>query len=52
MATSLRNRIAADLKDSSRVLARTAALSPLLERAAEALIAAYRRGNKVMTFAV
>jgi D-sedoheptulose 7-phosphate isomerase len=42
--------IARQLEESGRVLARTAELSPLLGRAAEELIACYRRGNKIMTF--
>src|SRR5205814_3687585 len=35
---------------SSRTIARTAAQGALLEKAANALIAAYKRGNKILTF--
>ncbi|MBI5629819.1 MAG: D-sedoheptulose 7-phosphate isomerase [Elusimicrobia bacterium] len=50
MPTNLKLKIASELKESSRVLSRTAALAPDLERAAQALIAAYRRGNKILSF--
>lgn len=46
----IRQEIVAQLKDSARTLSATAKLAPDLERAAEALIAAYRRGNKILTF--
>jgi D-sedoheptulose 7-phosphate isomerase len=46
----LRSRIASELRDSSRTLAATAKNAVLLERAAEALIAAYKRGNKILSF--
>ncbi len=38
------------LRESSRVLAATAAIAPELERGARVLVAALRRGNKVITF--
>ncbi len=44
----MKKNIVAQLKDSSKVLAATAKLAPEIERAAEALIAAYRRGNKIL----
>ena len=46
----MKKTIVAQLKDSSKVLAATAKLAPEIERVAEALIAAYRRGNKILTF--
>jgi D-sedoheptulose 7-phosphate isomerase len=46
----MKKTIVAQLKDSSKVLAATAKLAPEIERAAEALIAAFRRGNKILTF--
>src|SRR3989338_5437272 len=48
--TKLRRTIALQLRESSQVLARTAKLGPILEQAAGELIAAYRRGNKILTF--
>lgn len=47
---SLKSQIAAGLKESARVLAKTAAQAGLLEEAAQALIACLRRGNKLLTF--
>ena len=49
MAT-LKQEIARQLRDSSRTLAATIKLTPELERAGTALIAAFRRGNKILTF--
>ncbi len=46
----LRSKIASQLRDSSRTLAATAKQGPLLEKAAQALIAAYQRGNKILSF--
>ena len=46
----LKKEITRQLRDSSRTLAATVKLAPQLERAAEALIAAFRRGSKIMTF--
>ena len=50
MPTAIRRAVETQLKESSRVLAATAKLSPLLEKGAEELIACYRRGGKIMTF--
>ncbi len=50
MTPDLRKTITSQLRDSSRVLAATAKLSPELEKAARALVAAYKRGNKILTF--
>lgn len=47
---SLKKTIVTQLRDSSRTLAATAKLAPELEKAANALIACYKRGNKIMTF--
>ena len=46
----LKETIVSQLQDSSKTLAATAALAPKLEKAASALIAAYRRGNKILSF--
>lgn len=46
----MRKAIVSQLKDSGRVIAATAKSAPDLEKAAEALIAAFRRGNKILTF--
>src|SRR5579884_2217859 len=46
----LRSRIASELRDSSKTLAATAKNAVLLEKAADALIAAYKRGNKILSF--
>jgi D-sedoheptulose 7-phosphate isomerase len=46
----IRASITSQLKESSRVLAATAKLAPQLEQAAQILVAAYRRGNKILTF--
>ena len=46
----LKRIITQQLRDSSRTLAATTKLAPEIERAAEALIAAFRRGNKILTF--
>ena len=46
----LEGRIHRQLQESSRTLAATARLSPLLCEAAEKLIECYRRGNKILTF--
>ena len=46
----LKREITSQLRDSSKVIAATAKLAPEIERAAEALIAAFRRGNKILTF--
>ena len=50
MPSKLRQNISRQLAESGRVIAATARQAPLLEKAAEALIAAYRRGNKLMSF--
>ncbi len=50
MPGNLRKAISSQLRESSRVLAGTARLSPALAEAAEALVAAYRRGNKILVF--
>lgn len=50
MTPGLRRTITSQLRDSSRVLAATVKLSPELEKAARALVAAYKRGNKILTF--
>jgi D-sedoheptulose 7-phosphate isomerase len=50
MAAGLKARIASQLRDSSRVLASTARQAQLLEKAATSLIAAYKRGNKILSF--
>ena len=47
---TLRKTITSQLRDSARVLSATTKLAPELENAADALISAYRRGNKIMTF--
>jgi D-sedoheptulose 7-phosphate isomerase len=47
---SLKKTIVSSLRDSSKTLAATAKLAPDLEKAAQALLACYRRGNKIMTF--
>ncbi|MEK7858937.1 MAG: D-sedoheptulose 7-phosphate isomerase [Elusimicrobiota bacterium] len=47
---TLRKTITSQLRDSARVLSATTKLAPELEKAAGALISAYRRGNKIMTF--
>lgn len=47
---SLQTIIASRLRESSRVLSATARLAPRLETAAQALIEAYRRGNKILSF--
>ena len=46
----MESRISQELKNSARVIAETANLSPVLEKIAEELIACYRRGNKILTF--
>ena len=46
----LRQEIVRQLRDSAKTLNATAKLAPDLERAGEALIAAFRRGNKILTF--
>lgn len=46
----VKSQIVAQLEESGRVIAATAALGPTLEKAAEALIACYKRGNKILTF--
>jgi D-sedoheptulose 7-phosphate isomerase len=48
--SSLAGPIAARLRESSKVLAGTARLAPLLARAAAILIEAYRSGGKVIAF--
>ncbi|HVA67249.1 MAG TPA: D-sedoheptulose 7-phosphate isomerase [Elusimicrobiota bacterium] len=51
MIETLKNDIQRQLLDSSRALAETARTQlPALEKAAEALIATFRAGNKIMTF--
>jgi len=51
MIETLKNDIQRQLLDSSRALAETAQSQlPALEKAAEALIATFRAGNKIMTF--
>lgn len=45
-----RRSITRQLRESSRVIAQTAKLAPMIERAAAELIAAYRRGNKILAF--
>ncbi|MDE2038843.1 MAG: SIS domain-containing protein [Elusimicrobia bacterium] len=45
-----RGEIARQLRESGRVIAATAKRAAELERAAEMLIAALRRGNKILTF--
>lgn len=46
----IRQEIVAQLRDSAKTLTATAKQAPKLEEAAEALIAAFRRGNKILTF--
>jgi D-sedoheptulose 7-phosphate isomerase len=46
----LRETITGQLRESSRVLAATAKLAPDLEKAARTLVAAYKRGNKILSF--
>lgn len=48
--TQLKTAIVSQLKESGRVISATAKLAPTIEKAGEALIACYRRGNKIMTF--
>jgi len=50
MPQLLQPAISSRLRESSRVLAATAKLAPTLARAAEILLASYRRGGKVLTF--
>ena len=50
MPKSLKAQIARELHESSRIIAQTAKLSPILEKAAAALIAAYEHDNKILTF--
>ena len=50
MLKDLKPEITRGLRDSSRVIAATIKLAPLLDRAAQSLVAAYRRGNKILTF--
>ena len=50
MASTLKQQISRQLAESGRVIAATARQAPLIEKAASALIAAYRRGNKMMSF--
>lgn len=50
MMKELERRIKSQLLDSSRTIAATRGQGRLLSEAAEILIAAYRRGNKIMTF--
>ncbi len=51
MIETLKNDIQRQLLDSSKTLAETAQTQlPTLEKAAEALIATFRAGNKIMTF--
>lgn len=47
---SLQTTIVERLRESSEVLAATAKLAPELEKAAQLLIEAYRRGNKILSF--
>lgn len=47
---ALQKTIISQLRDSAKVLSATAKLAPQLEKAALALVSAYRRGNKIMTF--
>jgi D-sedoheptulose 7-phosphate isomerase len=46
----MRQEIVNQLKDSAKTLTSTAKQAVQLEEAAEALIAAFRRGNKILTF--
>src|SRR5271154_4356006 len=46
----LKQKITRQLRDSGRVITQTAKHAAVIEKAAQALIAAYRRGNKIMTF--
>lgn len=46
----LKQEITRQLRDSAKTLNATVKLAPEIERAAEALIAAFRRGNKILTF--
>jgi D-sedoheptulose 7-phosphate isomerase len=46
----MKKSIVSQLEDSSRTLAACAKDAAILEKAAEKLIAAYKRGNKIMTF--
>lgn len=46
----MKKTIVDQLKDSGRVITATAKLAPTLEKAGQALVACYRRGNKIMTF--
>lgn len=48
--SSLKKTIVSQLRDSSRTLAATARLGKELELGAQALVACYKRGNKIMTF--
>lgn len=50
METIKESRIAEQLKESARVIAETAQMTPLFEKIAEELVACFRRGNKIMTF--
>jgi D-sedoheptulose 7-phosphate isomerase len=50
MPKEFQKAISRQLKDSAQTISLTAKQGPLLERAALALIAAYKRGNKIMTF--
>ena len=50
MLKDFKSEISKGLKDSSRVIGATAKQAALLDRAAHALVAAYRRGNKILTF--
>lgn len=50
MPQKLRQEIARQLRVSGRIITATAKLAPVLTQAAEALIAAYRCGNKILTF--
>lgn len=42
--------IVSQLRDSSRTIAKTASLAKDLDTAAKALVACYKRGNKILTF--
>jgi D-sedoheptulose 7-phosphate isomerase len=46
----LRPEIIRQLRDSAKTLTATVKLAPQIEQAGEALIAAFRRGNKILTF--
>ena len=50
MTKKLQKQIKSQLLDSSKTIAATRAQGALLAEAADVLIAAYRRGNKIMSF--